>query len=169
MPENEGEAASDQSPTGAGEGDAPDELTILRKRQAGADKARDVAIAERDRLAAELEALRARPVGKPSDPDAFDAEAFKRELQADFDSKLAEGTKAAQAKVLDAQFPEARKRYPEVTDSAKLAELESFFSDAPTPIGNNAAKDSQSKRIEDMSTKELVNEVNRQAAGLLAK
>ena len=50
---------TDQSPSGAGS-EAPDPAKViedLRKRQAGADKAREAAIAERDALKAQYDAL----------------------------------------------------------------------------------------------------------------
>lgn len=152
---------TDQSSTeAAGDGGTggPDELTILRKRQAGADKAREAAIAERDALQARLDAALAAKSGKSGDDDksgTVDVEALKRELQADFDKKLAETVAAERGKALDAQFPEARKRFPEVTDPAKLVELETLFGEPQKPVGNNPPKRSEQKNIEDMTSKEL--------------
>lgn len=178
MPENTtendnaaSEAADDQSANAAAEGaqNQPDELELAKRRQAGADKARDTAIAERNALQARLDELTtAKPTDKKSDGDGtVDVEALKRELQADFDKRLAETVAAERGKALDAQFPEARKRFPEVTDAAKLVELETLFGETPKPVGNNAARTTGQKNIDDMSIAELRKSLDSQLAGVL--
>ncbi len=138
-----------------------------RKRQAGAEKARQEAIRERDEAKAAYEALR---TGKKSEPkaDEFDQEAFKRDVQES-------ANKAIEAARLDAKYPTARGRFPEVTDTAKLAELESLFTDnatpeTPKPVGNNPARAATgAKNIEDMSSAELQQHIKtlpREAFGL---
>jgi len=153
---SDGEGQSSEEAAGA-EQNQPSELELAKRRQAGADKARDAAIAERDALQARLDAaLSAKPPKKDDDgAGTVDIEAVKRELRAEFEAELANKTKAQEAKFLDAQFPEARKRFPEVTDPVKLTELETLFGEAPKPVGNNAAKGSGQKNIEDMTSKEL--------------
>ena len=165
--------ANDQSPEGAvaDENDPQAVIEGLRKRQAGADKAKAAAIAERDALQARLDALTSqKPASKSDDgTGTVDVEALKRELQAEFETELANRTKAQQATFLDAQFPEARKRFPEVTDPVKLTELESVFGEAPKPIGNNAAKAPGQKSIDDMSIAELRNSLDGQLGGALGR
>ncbi|MBA3583457.1 MAG: hypothetical protein H0W36_02820 [Gemmatimonadetes bacterium] len=157
-PEETGSTSEDQ--TGKAIEDA-------RKRQAGAEKARQEAIRERDEAKAAYEALR---TGKKSEPkaDEFDPEAFKREVQES-------ANKAIEAARLDAKYPTARGRFPEVTDTAKLAELESLFTDnatpeTPKPVGNNPARTtSGAKNIEDMTSAELQEQIKklpREAFGL---
>lgn len=178
MPDNIENAPADagtadsQSPEGAaaaGTESGADELTLARRRQAGADAARDRAIAERDALAAELAAERAaKAAKKPEDPATVDIEAVKRELRAEFEAELANKTKAQEAKFLDAQFPEARKRYPEVTDPVKLTELETLFGEPAKPVGNNQSRQSGgTKSIDDMSIAELRASLDSQLGGVL--
>ena len=128
-----------------------------RKRQAGAEKARQEAERREKAALAELEELRS---SKTKAPDATpDLDTLKRELQADFDRKLAEQVAKAQGDALDARFPVARARFPEVTDTVKLAELEGFFGEpeTPRPVGNNppAATQTGTKNIEDMTSAEI--------------
>jgi hypothetical protein len=165
--------ATDQSPEGAAP-EAPDPEKViadLTKRQSGADKARDIAIAERDLLKSQYEALLA---GKSSaqDPNATKDEAtIRAEVAREYDERLARERATDLAKVLDAQFPVARKKFPGITDAAQLAELETVFGDRapapPTPIGNNPPKDAGgSKNIDDMTVAELRAELDKQASGL---
>lgn len=168
------EQESSQSSTeaaGADEQDPNKVIEDLRKRQSGADKARDAAIAERDRLAAELRALQAgEKPAQPKDKDGnVDIEAVKRELRAEYEQNLAKEKAATEAKFLDAQFPEARKRFPEVTDPAKLVELENYYGEAPKPVGNNAPRSAGAKSIDDMSIKELRDSLDQQLPGVLGR
>jgi len=167
------EGATGQSSTEAaadGADGGQDELTLAKRRQAGADKARDAAIAERDDLARQLAEARAtKPAAKDEKGDAVDVEAVKRELRAEFEAELANKTKAQEAKFLDAQFPEARKRFPEVTDPVKLTELETVFGENPTPVGNNSQRKTENKSIDDMSIAELRASLDTQLPGVLGR
>jgi hypothetical protein len=165
--------ATDQSPEGAASA-APDPEKViadLTKRQSGADKARDIAIAERDEARRQYEALLA---GKSSvqDPNKPKDEAtIRAEVAREYDERLARERATDLAKVLDTQFPVARKKFPGLTDAAQLAELEEVFGDRapapPTPIGNNPPKDAGgSKNIDDMSVAELRASLDAQVAGL---
>lgn len=168
--------ASGQSSSGAaapGETDPQKVIDDLRKRQSGADKARDTAIAERDALQARLDALIA---GQQSSNQSGDTKKTEAEIRAEV-SKEFEQRAAAQraedlAKVLDQQYPAARKKFPTLTDAAQLAELETLFGEAPAApkvIGNNpqGTAGSGAKRIEDMSVKELRAAADSQLADLL--
>lgn len=161
---------STQSSTEAGDSAADPQKVIedLRRRQSGADKAKETAIAERDALQARLDALtNGKPPKEGTGDQPVDAEAIRKQVEKEYEQKLA-------AVKLDAQYPEARKRFPEVTDATKLAELEGIFSDAPSappkPIGNNPpAASNKGKNIEDMSVKELRAALDAEAAGLLGQ
>lgn len=158
------EVTDDQSPTGAAVADAKtgdDELESLRKRQSGADKARDIAIAERDAALARLAALEAgKPAKGGSDGDSIDVEALKQELRKEFSAQTAEAVAAERLKGLQRLYPNATKRFPSLADEAQLAELEEVFGDKPKPVGNNSARDTKPKSDEDMTAAELKASIN---------
>lgn len=164
--------ADGQSSTEAAAADAADPAKViedLRKRQSGADKAREAAIAERDELKARIDALLSGKAGKQDD-EKPDAASIRAQVEKEFEEKLATAQKAIEAASLDAKFPAARKRYPEVTDPAKLAELEVFFGETPAPpkpIGNNPAGSGATKSIDDMDLKELRASLDKQALSVL--
>lgn len=128
-----------------------------RRRQAGAEKARQEAERQRDEFQRQLESYRSSTPAKKSEGEAPDLEAVKRELQADFNKKLAEEVAKVTGSALDARFPTARAKFPTVTDAVQLAELEALFTEAepPTVIGNNQQKTNQTKNLEDMTAKEI--------------
>lgn len=168
----EGSATGQSSTEAAGDGadGGQDELTLAKRRQAGADKARDAAIAERDEARRLLAEARAPKAPTKDDKDsAIDIEAVKRELRAEFDKELADKTSAQEAKFLDAQFPEARKRFPEIVDPVKLTELETVFGEAPKPVGNNQQRTTEAKNIDDMSIAELRASLDNQLSGVLGR
>jgi hypothetical protein len=165
-----------QSSTGAADSNAADPAKViedLRKRQSGADKARDIAIAERDALKKEYDALIAGQRSSNQSADSQKTEAaIRAEVQAELERQYAEKTRTELAKVLDQTYPAARKKFPSLTDAAQLAELEAVFGEAPAapkPIGNNpqGSAGQGAKRIEDMSTKELRDAADKQLADLL--
>lgn len=162
-----------QSPEGAADNAADPAKVIedLRKRQSGADKARDAAIEERNALKARLDSLLSGKSGGQGEDGKKDEATIRAEVQREYDEKLAKAQSAIEAATLDAKFPVARKRFPEVTDTAKLAELETVFGDVtpdpPKPIGNNPPKDAGgSKNIDDMSVAELRASLDKQAGDL---
>jgi hypothetical protein len=125
-----------QSPT-------PDELVAsYRKRQAGAEAARQVA----EKRAAELE----RELAQYRTTAQTDAEkeagelATLRERLAASEQRAAEAEAKAYAKILDAQYPNARKELPEVTDEVRLAKFEAMLVEeeftAPTPQRHNESR-----------------------------
>lgn len=164
MPENEkpdeGSAATDdQSPKGAadsGSGDGSDELETLRKRQSGADKAREIAVRERDEDLARIAAMEAgKPAAKSGEKGDIDVEALKQELRKEFNASTAEAVKAERLKGLARVYPNAAKRFPNLDDEVQLAELEEVFGDKPKPVGNNAQRGTAPKSDEDMTAAEL--------------
>jgi hypothetical protein len=158
---------SEVAEEGAPEGTAAEEtqdptakvIEDYRKRQAGAEKARQEAERIKDQALRELEELKSSRKTTKEPADGQGLEELKRELQADYDRKLAEQVAKAQGDALDARFPLARAKFPEVTDTVKLAELEAFYGEpeTPKPIGNNPPKGTQTgdKPIEDMTSAEL--------------
>lgn len=122
-----------------------EQIASMRKRQAGAEAARQKAVEERDELrkkVAEYEAANQTAAQKElSDLARAEARAAAAETRA------AEAEARAEAKILDARFPNARKELPEVTDEVKLAKFEAMLrdepevSETPTPRGTNPSKD----------------------------
>jgi hypothetical protein len=167
------EAAQSSTEAGSEAADPQKVIDDLRKRQSGADKARDTAIAERDELARRLEALTSGKASTGNESTTKDEAAIRAEVSKEFEQRLANERAADLAKVLDATFPVARKKFPGITDAAQLAELETVFGEdktpaPPKPIGNNPASAGKgAKNIEDMSVKELREQLDREAQGLL--
>lgn len=165
--ETEGQAPESTEETAPETGTEPEEtqdptakvIEDYRKRQAGAEKARQEAERREKAALAELEELRGQRKTQKQPETGPDIESVRRELQAEYEAKLAEQVAKAQGDALDARFPAARAKFPEVTDTVKLAELEAFYAEpeTPKPIGNNPPKATQTgvKNIEDMTSAEL--------------
>lgn len=136
-PKGTPEAASPE-PKGTGQ---LDPIEQARRRQAGAEAARQTAERQRDEAHAELERLRA--LVPKGDPQPADSEVSRlTALAAAAEKRAQEAETKALAKVLDAQFPHARKELPEVTDEVRLAKFEAMLRpddepSGPTPRGNN--------------------------------
>lgn len=135
--EPEGSATTPEAPATQ----APDELALARRRQAGADSARKAAETQRDAALAELATLK----GASTTTEATDAATLKEQLrEANLKIEAAGADKAAA--ILDIKFPTARAKFPAITDEVQLAELEGFYADAapeqgsPTPRQHNASK-----------------------------
>jgi hypothetical protein len=116
-----------------------------RKRQAGEAAARAVAESKLAAALAELEPLRAaRQTDAQKDLTEL-ARATQRAEEAE--RRAAEADAKAEARILDAKYPLARKEYAEVVDETKLAKLEALLTEGdlpatpPTPRGNNGQKD----------------------------
>lgn len=149
----------DQSSSEAGASTGSDpaaELEALRKRQSGADKARDIAIQERDaalRRLAELEAGKAPKKGDSG--DSIDIEALKQELLTDMKGQTEKALAAQRQEFLSRLYPNATKRFPGLADEAQLAELEEVFGDKPKPVGNNQQRTPSQKSDDEMTAAEL--------------
>lgn len=151
-----------QSPPGAG-GEEQDPqakfIEDLQKRQSGADKARDVAIRERDEALARIAALEAgkKPAAGTGDGgNSIDPEALKQELREEFARETAKAVAAERLKGLQRLYPKATAKFPGLTDEAQLAELEEVYGTPAKPIGNNPPKgQGGQKRDEDMTAAEL--------------
>ncbi len=137
--DGEGSAGTpDQTPS-----DGTDELALARKRHAGAEQARQKEKARADALEAELAPLRAASQTQAQKDMTELAQAQARADAAEKRAQEAEGK--AQATLLDKLYPAARAKYPEITDEARLAELQVFYGEepdegTPTPLKHNEKK-----------------------------
>ena len=144
-------AQAGTSPDGGGSDDPtqdpkatqqPDELSLARKRQAGAEAARQAA----ETKAAEFE----KELAKYRQAAQTDAEKELSELArtqarlAEAEKRAAEADEKANARILDARFPKAREKFSEITDEVKLTELEALLGDGPdlgqTPLKHNESR-----------------------------
>lgn len=146
-PEGADGSADEGQTTQEPKGLTPEEqIASYRKRQAGAEAARQAA--EARAAAAEAEAAKYRALVQTEEQKGLsELEATKAMLAAE-KRRADEAEERATARVLDAKFPNARKELPEVTDEVKLARFEAMLADAepaveqepPTPRAHNAAK-----------------------------
>ncbi len=123
----------------------PDELSLARKRQAGAEKAREQAVTENTDLkkrVAQYEAANQTEAQKDM------TELARQTARADEAEKSRDNAQAlADAKYLDKVYPNARKELPEVTDEVRLAKFEALLAedvpvDPGTPERHNENKTS---------------------------
>jgi hypothetical protein len=130
--------APEGTPDGEGSATTPDQngspeadpIALARKRQAGAEaarlKAQEEAAALRKRLEEYESANRS-----ASDKDLADNAKLQERLAA-AEKRAEEAEQKAQARILDALYPNARKELPEVTDEVRLAKFEALLSDPDT-------------------------------------
>jgi len=123
-----------------------DPIALARKRQAGAEAARQEAARQLAEAQAKLakyeEADRSTEQQK-----AADIATLQAKLEA-AEKKAAEADAKAEARILDIKYPNARAKLPEITDEVRLAEFEALFaepeSDATPPPPQNP---NQSNRV----------------------
>lgn len=139
--------------------DNADEIANLRKRQAGADAAR--AVAERE-LAEARKQLAAYQAKEREAQDAGLSETAKLQARVEAaERRAAEAEKAAEARVLDKLYPNARKELPEVTDEVRLAKFEAMLKESEaepetdTPRAMRAPKNSSSAPASQPSSKDI--------------
>ena len=147
-----------------------DPIALARKRQAGAEAARQIAEKKLTDQQAELDTLRA---AKQTDAEKELSElAREKALREAAEKRATEATVAAEAKVLDKLYPKARAEYPEIADEAKLAKLEALLGDddevtPPTPRGVNGAKGQASTgAAKEPSIKDVEAQIKAQAVNL---
>jgi len=122
-PEETGtEASPDQTGT-----PAVDPIALARKRQAGAEAARQKAEEARDKALTELEAYRSKE--RSAEDQTLSDIAKLQERLATAERQAEEAESRAQARILDALYPNARKELPEVTDEVRLAKFEALLAD----------------------------------------
>lgn len=123
------------SPEGTGSETTPDQtgttqadpIALARKRQAGAEAARQKAEEERNAALKELETYRSKE-RSVEDQSLADNAKLQERLKA-AEAKAEEAEVKAQARILDTLYPNARKELPEVTDEVRLAKFEALLSD----------------------------------------
>lgn len=109
---------------------AVDPVALARKRQAGAEAARQKAEEERNNALKELEMYRSK---ERSAEDQTTADVAKlQERLAAAEQKAIEADARADARILDVKYPNARKELPEVTDEVRLSKFEALLSDTDT-------------------------------------
>lgn len=142
--ENESQEAEGTEGSPEAEGTTESELVAsYRKRQAGAEAARQTA----ERKARELEAKLAEYEAAHQTAEQADLSELAR-TQARLEAaerRAAEAEAKAEARILDARFPNARKELPEVTDEVRLARFEAMLAedsgpDLPTPRRTSVTK-----------------------------
>lgn len=132
-------------------GDA-DPLALARKRQAGAEAARQKAEEARDAALAELEKYRA---SERTAAEKELADNAKLQERLEFERRRADEAEAnANARILDALYPNARAKLPEITDEVRLAEFEAIL--AVDPAGEEKKS---------LPAPQNPNETNRTASG----
>lgn len=129
---SEGEGSPDTGTPDQTGSQTPDELALARKRQAGAEAARQQAIKERDAALAELETFRAKDRSQ-SDKDLADNAKLKERLE--FEQRRADEAEArAEGRILDIKYPNARTKLPELTDEVRLAEFEALLAETDDAV-----------------------------------
>lgn len=107
-----------------------DPVALARKRQAGAEAARQKAEEQNANLLKELETYRSK---ERSAEDQSLADNAKLQEKLEFEKRRADEAEAkANARILDTLYPNARKELPEVTDEVRLAKFEALLAEDPT-------------------------------------
>lgn len=118
------EGSPEQKPT-----TEQDPLALARKRQAGAEAARQEAARQLKEAQEKLEVFEAKE-RTADQTKAADIATLQAKLEA-AEKRAADADIAANAKILDIKFPNARAKLPEITDEVRLAEFEALFAESP--------------------------------------
>jgi len=159
-------ATNDQETTLEGEGsettpnatgsDPAAEIASARKRQAGAEAARQAAVARATELEAKLAKYEtANQTAAEKDMTDLARQTARAEAA---EKKAAEAEEKATARILDARFPNARKELPELTDEVRLAKFEAMLADGgevPTPMQHSESKSSSAAAPKERSLAEV--------------
>lgn len=134
------ETSPEPESTPTAEQTASKQIDDYRKRQAGAEAARQGAEKKLAEQTKELEAYRA--ASRSADDAKLATEAGLQERIAQLTKERDEAATKAEARILDAKFPNARAELPEVTDEVRLAKFEAMLAEpaetpAPTTLGAN--------------------------------
>lgn len=154
------EAVEATSPEPAGT-DAAEQIASYRKRQAGAEAARQAAERKLAEMEKELSTYRAQNQ-TASEQELSELARLQERLQV-AEARAAEAEAKAEARILDAKYPNARKELPEVTDEVRLAKFEAMLRDeepestTPPRVGSNPqrAQAPVTKSLDDMTSKEI--------------
>lgn len=127
---------SDQTPS-----TGTDELALARRRQGAAEKARQIAEAKAAETQRQLDAMLASQ-RSAEEAQIADAAGWKAKYEAER-ARADEAETKATARILDAKYPNARAKLPEITDEVRLAEIEVLLAEPgaaggpPTPLKHN--------------------------------
>lgn len=126
-----------------GGSDSAAEIASYRKRQAGAEAARQVAEGKAKELEQRLAKYEA-ATQTAAEKDLSELAATKARLEA-AERRAQEAEVKAEARILDAKYPNARKEFPEIADEARLAKYEVIFGeddadDLPTPLKHQESR-----------------------------
>lgn len=121
-----------------------DPIALARKRQAGAEAARQKAQEEAAELRKRLEVFES-ATRSASDKELSDNAKLQERLAA-AEARATEAEAKAQSRILDTLYPAARKELPEVADEVRLAKFEALLADPayeekdpPAPQNPNAS------------------------------
>lgn len=162
-PEAEG---STTPPTPEQKGTAGDDpVALARRRQAGAESARQEAERKLAEATAELATLRSK---NQTAEQAELTELARLKAQLEAETKRAnEAETVANAKLLDLRFPNARKELPEVTDEVRLAKFEALLredvdaEEPATPRGSSPDKTRQRQPAKPQTRDEIIEEMRK--------
>lgn len=154
-PEDEGTETSPESK----DTDYAAMVASARKRQAGAEAARQAAEAKYAAAEKELEAFRAQH-RTAEQKDLSELARLQEQLKS-AEARAAEAEAKAEARILDAKYPNARKELPEITDEVRLAKIEAMLADPgdpdpPTPRGVNGPRAGQKGPAKELSSEDIL-------------
>ncbi len=138
-PDEDGSAGT-QTTTGSGQDDL---IASARKRQAGAEAARQAA--EAKALQYEKELAKYREAAQTEEQKGLSELAATKARLDEAERRATEAEAKAEARILDTRFPNARKELPDLTDEVKLAKFEAMLADddtVPTPTAHNESRSS---------------------------
>ena len=169
--EQPGTSSDDEGTEGSPQDQGTDvavQIANARKRQAGAEAARQAAERKLADAEKELAAFRAQNQ-TASEKDLSELATAQERLKA-AEQRAAEAEAKAEARILDATYPHARKELPEVTDEVRLAKFEAMLreddseDEPPTPRRSNGTRATgngkpKERTIEDLEAEILATQV----------
>ena len=122
--------------------DAAAQIASYRKRQAGAEAARQTAESKLAEAQKQLEVYETAN-RSASDQDLANVAKLQERVQA-AETRASEAEAKAEQRILDAKYPNARKELPEVIDEIRLAKFEALLADGedfvPEPQRHNESR-----------------------------
>jgi hypothetical protein len=156
------DTATEGTPEGEGSETTPDQkgsqqvdpIVLARKRQAGAEAARQKAEEQAAALRAQLDKYESAN-RSAADKDLADNAKLQERLAA-AERRAEEAEAKAQGRILDALYPNARAELPEVTDEVRLAKFEALLREDPEaepPAPQNPNESNRAARGDAVGTK----------------
>jgi len=135
-------------------------IASARKRQAGAEAARQAAEAKAKELEQKL-AKYEKEHQSTEDKERTELATLQAKLAA-AEERAAQAEAKAEARILDAKYPLARKELPEVTDEVRLAKFEAMLREpeepeSPTPIGVTGPRTGPNPSAKEESFEDVMN------------